>query len=96
MQCKTCNSSNTVMKSGVSKKTGKPWKGVRCNDCNEMTFMKTEFTGTSGSQTGNQQVVQLLAKILNALNEIKAKLPKGQEEPMDAVPNETFEDEGPF
>ena len=42
MQCKACGSDVGEVRSGFSKKNNKPWKGFKCGECGEMTFMKTE------------------------------------------------------
>jgi len=39
MNCQKCGSANVVEKSGTSKKNGRPWAGIKCNDCYEMTFI---------------------------------------------------------
>lgn len=41
-QCSKCGSDNVVMKSGISQKSGKPWKGFKCQDCDNMDFVRTQ------------------------------------------------------
>ena len=49
--CAKCSSQSTTFKEGVSKKTGKPWKAYKCDDCGEMNWVKSSPARTeSGSQ----------------------------------------------
>ena len=43
MNCK-CGSTNGAIKSGVSKKNGRPWKAFKCNDCGEMNWLDANTT----------------------------------------------------
>lgn len=52
MNCVKCGSSNTELKSGVSKKNGKPWKRYKCNDCKEMNWVNVEKTTFKQQQQG--------------------------------------------
>lgn len=51
--CSKCGSDNTELKSGTSKKTGKPWKGYKCQDCDNMDFVKTEKLTVAAPSNGN-------------------------------------------
>lgn len=47
MNCSKCGSVNGKEKSGVSKSTGRPWKGWFCDDCKEVTWIKVKPTKTA-------------------------------------------------
>lgn len=69
MQCSKCNSENVSLRTGVSKKTGKPWKGLRCADCNEMTWLKADAPAAPTVSAN-----PVLAGILQELKVLNAKM----------------------
>ena len=66
MACSKCGSTNQEQRSGFSKKNNKPWKGLKCLDCDNMDFLRdkatpkpqtTEFPPTNPPKKGNGEVM---------------------------------------
>lgn len=84
MQCGTCGSQDTTPKSGISKKTGKPWKAYDCNESackNEKGYPSRTFAYSvqpTPSKTPNSGTVGvgLEAKIDQILAILKTNFPK--------------------
>jgi len=63
MECKACGSQNGEARSGISKKTGKPWSGWKCFDCDEMSFTNSKSSGgQQQSQTYNKIAPKIAVK----------------------------------
>jgi hypothetical protein len=74
MECK-CGSQSGEYKSGVSSKTGKPYKGWKCSACNLMTWIKDQTPSKNYPDQSSNPLVELmkrnnelLVKILNAVS----------------------------
>lgn len=70
MQCTACGSSNGQLKNGTSNKTGKPWRGWKCLDCDNMDFLRTPAGGQggkggSGKGGGDERLRQMLMLVEN-------------------------------
>ena len=79
--CLKCGSENTEFKSGVSKKSGRPWAANRCNDCREMNWIRQQGGGFSEAQSytpvvTKQKDVTYLASIEAKVDEILRILKK--------------------
>lgn len=77
MQC-ACGSQDGEYKSGISKKNGKPWKGWKCKQCDQMQFMPTQNFApkTAAPQTTQAQPPAVNNTIIVMLNSIDDKLNK--------------------
>jgi hypothetical protein len=90
MECK-CGSQDGEYKSGISKKTGRPWKGWKCSGCSEMTFLRDNAQPSSNQSAPNPIVElmkrqnELLAKILSAVS-TKTTLEKEELQPDEETP----------
>lgn len=60
MNCSKCGSSNVELKSGVSKKNGREWKGYKCADCNNMDFLKTEKPKSAPVSNGHSDAYKTM------------------------------------
>lgn len=89
MRCDRCSNETTVTKSFNRKDgTGTFTKYVCTSGCKDewkgKYYQHTFFPPKA--QAGSQETTQILKQILSVCQEIKAKLPAGQYEPMDTVP----------
>lgn len=73
MKCSKCGSESGQYKSGISKKTGRPWKGWKCSSCNEMTFLKAE-NAPGVPQVASGAIHPIFASILQEFKTLNAKL----------------------
>src|SRR3990167_4337319 len=78
--CSICGS-ETVMKTGFSKKNGKPWTGFKCQNqaCGNMDFLPSNQNISKPqikkqTPTNEPEILKLLLDILRKQDEIKAML----------------------
>ena len=76
MTCEQCGGSQGELKSGVSKKNGKPYKGFKCL-CGHMTFLKTNGNGGSNYPPKTQAPTpDIWSEILLEIKQIRIALQK--------------------
>jgi hypothetical protein len=97
MKCSKCGSEQGVFKSGVAKSTGKPWKGWRCGECNEMTWIRDNNGQKPAQPAASSEILQemkrqtqLLAQILSALRKEAGDSYEPEPEELKADENSPF------
>ena len=73
MECPKCGCQDMKSMSGISKKNGKPWAGMKCQnkECGEMIFQKTQsFAPKAASSGGSSEVLTELRKQTALLEKI--------------------------
>ena len=84
--CSKCGNQDTKFSEGISKKTGKPWKGYKC-ECGNMDFVFIKApNGNPAPTPQGSKVEKLLEEILKELKIANGSL----------KPQETYEDKEPF
>lgn len=86
MNCKSCNKdlTNVTPKTGISKKSGNPYKFFRCPDCEEANFVKVQDTKPTGNV--NAVILKKIDKFLVLFERYVNSVAPGTEDPAEKEP----------
>ena len=90
MECHKCQSQDGDFKEGVSRKTGRPWRGWKCKQCGDMVFLPSKTNSPKPQET---DFLKVLRSIDSNVQRIAQKL-ELKHEPLEEVTNE--ESDAPF